>query len=97
MARCSLNLLALILSGEHFTGLYNNEHEHLLDNEKAGWERLGLIYVKEIYPLLLFAKKLDLKIKVTLPEFFVNTLTLLPKQIEIRFSQNLICLNQTTT
>ena len=49
---CSIiyNLISvLIVSSENLTGIYNSdlEHEHLLDSDTAGWDKLGLIYELE--------------------------------------------------
>ena len=37
------------MSSENLTGIYNSdlEHEHLLDSDRAGWNKLGLIYELE--------------------------------------------------
>ena len=37
------------MSSENLTGLYNSdrEHEHLLDSDRFGWDKLGLIYELE--------------------------------------------------
>lgn len=39
------------MSSENLTGLYSSdrEHEHLLDSDRFGWDKLGLIY--ELLPI----------------------------------------------